>query len=112
MEENVNVTNEVVTVEQNDVTPVQQETKTGLTTGQKIAGGTVIGFAIGGIVWLILSIIKGVKWIIGKIKNRKKKEEPAKTEEAPKPAPAPVDAEEFTDDGPLSEEEIAEIEKK
>lgn len=78
---------EVVPVQQEVVAPVQEEKK-GLTTGQKFAGGAVIGFAIGGIVWLILSIVKGVKWLINKAKEKFKKTEPTATQ-----TPAPAAAE-------------------
>lgn len=91
----------VVTQQETQVTvepaPVQtQQEKKGLTSGQKALGGTVIGLAIGGLVGLIMLIIKGVKWLWSKTFG-KKKAEPApvqdQKQEPEKPA-EPVTPEE------------------
>lgn len=58
--------------------------KKGMTTGQKLAGLGLIGFAIAGIVWLITGIVKLVKKVVGLFK----KEAPDQQVAAPAPAPA------------------------
>lgn len=58
--------------------------KSGMTTGQKLAGLGLIGFAIAGIVWLITVIVKGVK----KVVNAFKKPQEAPVQQAAAPAPA------------------------
>lgn len=63
--------------------PVIPEKK-GMTMGQKLAGLGLIGFAIAGIVWLVMGIVKLVKKVVGLFK----KEEPAQQAAAPVPAPA------------------------
>ena len=92
MEEITNVANEVeVTAPaQEQAAPVAPEaTKKSMTTGQKLAGLCLIGFALAGVVWLVMGIVKGVKKVIGLFK--KPKEEPAAPAPATpqEPAPAP-----------------------
>lgn len=87
MDENINVATETpVTDEVVEIvnTPaVQPEEKKGLTGAQKAVGLGVIGFAIFGIVELILKGIKLVKKGIAKIKEKKAEKAAEKTEKAP-----------------------------
>ena len=97
MQENQEVTQEVVSVpqvaQQPQMVPAPvQEQKSGLTNGQKAAGITVIGFAIGGIVWLVLSIVKGVKKFIGWCKKKAPAQEPASQQAAAPAAEATAQA--------------------
>ena len=77
------VNNAVIT--QADVQCVPEQKK-GMSTGQKVAGMTLIGFAILGIVTLVRLIVSGFKKVIGFFK--KDKEAPA---QQPAAAPAPVE---------------------
>lgn len=81
--------------------PVQtQQEKKGLTSGQKALGGTVIGLAIGGLVGLIMLIIKGVKWVWSKTFGKKKAES------------APVQDQKQEPEKPAEQEQQQEPEKK
>ena len=70
-----NVTTETATtdevIEIVDTPAVQPEEKKGLTGGQKAVGFTVLGFAVLGIWKLGELVIKGAKWLFGKIKGNK-----------------------------------------
>ena len=86
MDENINVATETaVTDEVVEIvdTPAVQPEKKGLTGGQKAVGFTVLGFAVLGIWKLGELVIKGAKWLFGKIKGNKADKAAEKTENAP-----------------------------
>ena len=83
-----NVTTETATtdevVEIVNTPAVQPEEKKGLTGGQKAVGFTVLGFAVLGIWKLGELVIKGAKWLFGKIKGDKADKADEKTEKVEK----------------------------
>ena len=98
---NVTETEEVANDVATEVVPATKDEK--MTFSQKFAGLGVIGLAIAGLIWAILGIVKGVKFVISKIKG-KKKEQP-KVEDV-------INPDDYVDDGELTEDEANEIGNK
>lgn len=69
--------------------------KRGMTTGQKLAGLGLIGFAIAGIAWLVTATVKAVKKVVAKIKTPK--EAPAQQVAVPAATQEPAPTETRTE---------------